>query len=216
MKRWLYIFVALALVACGSPVPSVLVTGSYYPDLGAAPELSGDVWLNTSAPLRLANLRGKVVLLDMWTFDCINCRDVIPTLRDWNEKYGPQGLVVIGNHYPEFPYERSLANLKKAVVDLNVPYPVVQDNEGLNLHAYRSLYWPTLYLIDKQGRLRYTRIGEGGYAEISRRSRRSSASQRRKREAVPKHPPVVSKIRFAFLPRQPRTKFEAIQRLARI
>ncbi len=167
-KRWLYIVVAFTLAACGSPVQSAQVTGSDYPDLGAAPELTGDVWLNTTAPLHLADLRGKVVLLDMWTYDCINCRDVVPTLRAWYEKYSPQGLVVIGNHYPEFPYERSLANLKQAVADLNIPYPVVQDNAGANWNAYRSLYWPTLYLIDKQGNLRYTRIGEGGYADIEK------------------------------------------------
>jgi thiol-disulfide isomerase/thioredoxin len=166
VKRWLFLLLTLALVACGSRIPSVLVTGSDHPDMGLAPELSGDVWLNTPAPLHLADLRGKVVLIDMWTYDCINCQDVIPTLRAWYDKYTPQGLVVIGNHYPEFDYERSLVNLKQAVVKLNIPYPVVQDNDGVNWRAYETLYWPTLYLIDKQGHLRYTRIGEGSYTEI--------------------------------------------------
>jgi len=91
---------------------------------------------------------------------------VIPSLRGWYEVYGPQGLVVIGNHYPEFEYERDLGNLKEAVARLEVPYPVAQDNEGLTWRAYENHYWPSLYLIDKRGHLRYNHIGEGRYAEI--------------------------------------------------
>lgn len=135
------------------------------PNLGPAPELANDVWLNTDEPLRLANLRGKVVLLDMWTFDCINCQHVIPSLREWYTTYKDQGLVVIGNHYPEFQYERDLENLKQALIDLDVPYPVAQDNDRLTWRAYNNRYWPTLYLIDKNGNLRYTHIGEGAYIE---------------------------------------------------
>jgi len=136
-----------------------------FPNLGPAPELQNDVWLNTSEPLRLANLRGKVVLLDMWTFGCINCRNVIPSLREWHETYKDQGLVVIGNHYPEFNYEEDLENLKQALIDLNVPYAVAQDNDRLTWGAYNNRFWPTLYLIDKNGDIRYTHIGEGAYAE---------------------------------------------------
>ena len=138
------------------------------PDLGAAPELNNEVWLNTDRPLRLADLRGKVVLLDMWTFGCVNCRNVIPSLRDWYTKYNEQGLVVIGNHYPEFSYEQDLGNLKDAIQRLNVPYAVAQDNNGGTWQAYRTRYWPTLFLIDKRGHLRYTHIGEGAYAETER------------------------------------------------
>ena len=134
-------------------------------DLGLAPELKNDVWLNTEAPLRLADLRGKVVLLDMWTFGCINCQHVIPSLREWHEQYSPQGLVVIGNHYPEFSYEADLENLKEAVTRLKVTYAVAQDNEGDTWRAYDNHYWPTLYLIDKRGHIRYRHIGEGSYAE---------------------------------------------------
>jgi thiol-disulfide isomerase/thioredoxin len=136
------------------------------PDLGTAPEFRSDVWLNVDKPLRLAELRGKVVLLDMWTFGCINCQRVIPSLREWHERYREQGLVVIGNHYPEFADERSLANLEEALVRLDVPYPVAQDNEREVWSDYGTLYWPTLYLIDKRGHLRYSHIGEGSYAEI--------------------------------------------------
>jgi thiol-disulfide isomerase/thioredoxin len=166
MKRWLLLLFAFVLASCASPNMGVQDMSSGNTDLGPAHELAGDVWINTPGPLRLADLRGKVVLLDMWTFECINCRDVIPSLRGWYEKYGSQGLVVIGNHYPEYQEERDLNNLKKAVVDLNVPYPVVQDNDGVNWSAYKTLYWPTLYLIDKRGHLRFIHIGEGDYDNI--------------------------------------------------
>jgi hypothetical protein len=88
---------------------------------------------------------------------------VIPSLREWHEKYSAEGLVVIGNHYPEFGYEEDLDNLKEAIVRLDVPYAVAQDNDGETWRAYRNRYWPTLYLIDKNGHIRYRHIGEGGY-----------------------------------------------------
>jgi len=86
-------------------------------------------------------------------------------LREWHHKYKDQGLVVIGNHYPEFSYEADLGNLKQAVIDLDIPYAVAQDNERKTWKAYNNRYWPTLYLIDKRGNIRYTHIGEGRYAE---------------------------------------------------
>jgi len=90
---------------------------------------------------------------------------VIPSLREWHKAYSPQGLVVIGNHYPEFRYEADLQNLKEALVRLDVPYAVAQDNDGATWRAYNNHYWPTLYLIDKRGHIRYQHIGEGAYAE---------------------------------------------------
>lgn len=90
---------------------------------------------------------------------------MIPSLRGWHQDYAAEGLVVIGNHYPEFDYESELDNLKQAVIDLDVRYPVVQDNEGINWNAYNNRYWPTLYLIDKNGHIRYQHIDEGRYAE---------------------------------------------------
>lgn len=138
---------------------------SQYPDLGPAPELVNQVWLN-SQPLRLADLRGKVVLLDMWTFDCINCQHVVPYVEGWYQKYAAQGLVAIGNHFPEFDYERDLGNLNAAVQRLGITYPVAQDNDGATWNAYHNEYWPTLYLIDKRGRIRLMNIGEGNYAAI--------------------------------------------------
>ena len=135
------------------------------PDLGPAPELTNESWLNVDSPLRLANLRGKVVAIDMWTFGCINCQHVIPSLKEWDEKYRNQGLVIIGNHYPEFSFEEDLTNLKASVADNGIKYAVTQDNNGATWKAYKNQYWPTLYLIDKNGHIRYIHIGEGNYTE---------------------------------------------------
>ena len=90
---------------------------------------------------------------------------MIPSLREWHEQYGVDGLVVIGNHFPEFSHEKDLENLKAAIERLDVPYPVAQDNDGKTWRAYHNRYWPTLYLIDKQGHIRYQHIGEGRYPE---------------------------------------------------
>ena len=127
--------------------------------------MASDTGLNAEAAALLADLRGKVVLLDMWTFGCINCQHVIPSLKEWHSKYKDQGLVVIGNHYPEFDYEADLDNLKAAIAREDIEYAVAQDNNGDTWRAYRNRYWPTLYLIDKQGRIRYIHIGEGSYPE---------------------------------------------------
>ncbi len=148
-----------------TPSPPAVVQASL-PDYGPAPELENSVWLNVDHSLRLQDLRGKVVLLDMWTFGCINCQHVIPSLRGWYQDYKGQGLVVIGNHFPEFQYESDLGNLKDAIQRLDVPYPVAQDNDGKTWRAYDNHYWPSLYLIDKNGHIRYRHIGEGAYQEI--------------------------------------------------
>lgn len=151
--------------AGAASAPPTASSAARYPDLGAAPELTNQTWLNSDGPLRLADLRGKVVLLEMWTFGCINCRNTLPALKEWHEEYSADGLVIIGNHYPEFDYESDLENLTQAVADLSIPYSVAQDNDGATWQAYHTRYWPTMFLIDKSGHLRYTRIGEGGYAD---------------------------------------------------
>ena len=136
-----------------------------YPNLGAAPELRDDVWLNTkdNTPLRLADLRGQVVLVEFWTFECINCLHILPYVRQWYDTYHDQGLQVIGVHFPEFDYEANYDNLVAAVKRLDVRFPVAQDNDAATWNAYGQHYWPTVYLIDKQGNIRYLHIGEGGY-----------------------------------------------------
>ncbi len=171
MKPLLFGLLALILFGCSpqdSTQPqtnSAMPNPASLPDLGPAPELTNDTWLNADSPLRLADLRGKVVLVEMWTFGCINCQNVMPSLKDWHSKYEGQGLVIIGNHFPEFGYEADLANLQDAVSRYEIEYAVAQDNDGATWRAYKNKYWPTLYLIDKQGHIRYVHIGEGRYKE---------------------------------------------------
>lgn len=160
-------FIVFFLLSACSPVKNVTEKSSSVElqDLGVAPELTNTIWINTENPLRLADLKGKVVIIEMWTFGCINCRNVIPHLIDWHEKYSSEGLVIIGNHFPEFDRESVLSNLQQAVEELNIPYPVAEDNLGNTWKAYNTHYWPSLYLIDKNGHIRYTHIGEGKYQE---------------------------------------------------
>ena len=166
MIRSFSLILLLALTGCSMASTSVPANPSRtLPDMGSAPELANETWLNVNAPLRLADLRGKVVLLEMWTFGCINCQHVIPSLKDWHARYKDQGLVIIGNHFPEFDYEGDLENLKAAVARNGIEYAVAQDNDGATWRAYNNHYWPALYLIDKHGRVRYIHIGEGAYRE---------------------------------------------------
>ncbi|AVR98546.1 thioredoxin family protein [Pseudoduganella armeniaca] len=135
-------------------------------DRGAAPELAGvKTWLN-SPPLSLRQLRGKVVLVDFWTYSCINCIRTLPHVARLYETYKNQGLVVIGVHTPEYPFERSTNNVRAATKRFGLTYPVVQDNDYATWNAFRNQYWPAAYLIDQDGRIVHTQIGEGGYAEM--------------------------------------------------
>jgi thiol-disulfide isomerase/thioredoxin len=165
MKRFLFGLLAFLLVGCAAQPRATQSGDTSLPDLGPAPEFTNDTWLNVAAPLRLADQRGKVVMVEMWTFGCINCQHVMPALKDWYARYKDQGFVIIGNHYPEFSYEEDLTNLKEAVTRYDIQYPVTQDNDGATWRAYKNQYWPTLYLIDKQGHIRYVHIGEGHYQE---------------------------------------------------
>ena len=135
---------------------------------GVLPALNGAVeWLN-SAPLTAEQLKGKVVLIDFWTYSCINCLRTIPYVEAWAEKYKDQGLVVIGVHTPEFAFEKDIDNVKKASADLGVTYPVAVDNDYAIWRAFKNRYWPAHYFIDAQGRIRHHQFGEGGYDESER------------------------------------------------
>lgn len=134
-----------------------------YPVYGPAVELRDGVWLNTDTPPRLADLRGRVVLLEFWAFDCVPCVPVLSNVRAWNTIYGADGLTVIGIHYPKIAEERDYDALAAALVRLNITYPVAQDNDGLTWSAYGQTVWPTLTLIDKRGYIRYQQVGAGGY-----------------------------------------------------
>jgi thiol-disulfide isomerase/thioredoxin len=130
-----------------------------------APDFTGiDNWVN-SAPLDLKQLRGKVVLVDFWTFDCINCVHTLPYVKDLYSRYHDKGLVVVGVHTPEYTFERDLGNLRNAVKKYGIEYPVAQDNRYATWNAYNNQYWPALYLIDQNGKIVYTQFGEGQYAQ---------------------------------------------------
>jgi thiol-disulfide isomerase/thioredoxin len=130
-----------------------------------APEFAGiDNWIN-SAPLTMQGLRGKVVLVDFWTYDCINCQHVLPYVKGWHQKYKDQGLVVVGVHTPEYGFERNLNNLKTAVQRNGITFPVAQDNRYATWSAYNNQFWPAFYLVDKRGEVVYSHFGEGDYAQ---------------------------------------------------
>jgi cytochrome c biogenesis protein CcdA/thiol-disulfide isomerase/thioredoxin len=141
-------------------------------DFGPAPDFREiDLWLN-SDPLTMDGLRGKVVLIDFWTYSCINCLRTLPHVRAWDDAYRDDGLVIVGVHTPEFAFERDAGNVRRAVGDLGVAYPVALDNSYGTWTAWSNRYWPAKYFVDRRGRLRYAHFGEGGYEESERVLRR--------------------------------------------
>jgi thiol-disulfide isomerase/thioredoxin len=152
---------AIATVASwGAPTAS-----SAMYDYGAAPEITGiDTWLN-SEPLSLHQLQGKVVLIDFWTYSCINCLRTLPYVSRWHDKFKDRGLVVIGVHTPEFGYEKSTRNVVTALQRLAITYPVAQDNRYETWKAFGNEYWPAVYLVDRSGHIRLKHVGEGDYTE---------------------------------------------------
>ncbi|MET0230646.1 MAG: cytochrome c biogenesis protein DipZ [Rhodanobacteraceae bacterium] len=142
-----------------------LAADAALPIEGAMPSLDGAVaWLN-SPPLTREALRGKVVVIDFWTYSCVNCLRTLPYVRAWYDKYRDQGLVVIGVHAPEFAFEKDIDNVRGAVKDLGVDYPVAIDNDYAIWRAFDNRYWPAHYFVDAEGRIRYHHFGEGDYAE---------------------------------------------------
>jgi thiol-disulfide isomerase/thioredoxin len=136
--------------------------------LGEMPELSGGTaWLN-SPPLTRASLKGKVVLIDFWTFGCYNCRNALPYVRGYYSKYKDRGFLVIGVHTPEFPYEKDRKNVERALAELGIDYPVVMDNGYRIWSAFRNQYWPAAYYVDAKGEVRYHHFGEGRCEEQER------------------------------------------------
>jgi thiol-disulfide isomerase/thioredoxin len=129
-------------------------------DAGPAPEIANETWINSDGPLTLASQRGKVVLLEFWTFGCINCQRVIPYVRQWHSDFAGEDFQVISIHYPEFAHEREFDNLVAAMERFEITYPVALDNDGRTWRAYNQRFWPTTYLIDKDGHIRYKHIGE--------------------------------------------------------
>lgn len=142
----------------------------------AAPEISNGLWIN-SEPLTLDSLRGRVVLLEFWTFACYNCRNTLPSVQKWDTEYREKGLTIIGVHTPELDYERDAENLRRQVAALGIKYPVVTDNDYTTWKAYQVEAWPTVFVLDKQGRVRWTHVGEGYYDETEQVIKRLLAEQ---------------------------------------
>lgn len=130
-----------------------------------APEFEGILSYINSNGTKLSDLKGKVVLIDFWTYSCINCIRTLPYLVDWNQKYSDKGLVIIGIHSPEFEFEKGVDNVKQAVTRFGIKYPVLLDNDHGTWNAFQNSYWPRKYLVDSEGFIRYDHIGEGGYVE---------------------------------------------------
>ncbi len=149
------------------PVPKIQprVSPALTTEKTKLPELQGiNSWLN-SEPLSLASLQGSVVLIQFWTFACINCQRTLPSMVKWHQQYASRGLKIISIHTPEFAFERDINNVKQAVEQRKITYPVAIDNEFQTWKAYKNEYWPHLFLADRQGNLVYDHIGEGAYTE---------------------------------------------------
>jgi thiol-disulfide isomerase/thioredoxin len=149
------------------------------------PSLAGATgWLN-SPPLTLDGLRGKVVLVDFWTYSCINCLRTLPYVRAWSRTYASQGLVVVGVHAPEFEFEHDPQRVRKALKDLDADWPIAIDDDFAIWHSFRNQAWPALYFIDAQGRVRHHQLGEGSYAESERVIRQLLAEARADARLLP-------------------------------
>jgi len=184
--RWLALVVAVVAAVAGMtasrPAPAADVPLPVEP---LKPSLAGATgWLN-SPPLSLEQLRGKVVLVDFWTYSCINCLRTLPAVRAWARTYASQGLVVIGVHAPEFEFEHDPQRVRQALVDQQVDWPVAIDDDFRIWHAFRNVAWPALYFIDAQGRVRHHVLGEGGYADSERVIRQLLAQAHGNAKALP-------------------------------
>jgi thiol-disulfide isomerase/thioredoxin len=161
-RYWIAASMSLLLVAC-----MLVSTWANASDRLPDPVSATAQWLN-SPPLTSGDLRGKVVLVEFWTYGCINCRHTLPYVKAWSAKYRQDGLLVVGVHTPEFAFEKDRGNVERAVRDLGITYPVVMDNQYEIWNAYKNRYWPAQYLMDAQGRLRHQHFGEGAYRETEK------------------------------------------------
>lgn len=133
-----------------------------------APEFGRGQWLNSEHPLMMTGLRGQAVLVDIWEYTCINCLRTLPYLREWHRRYADKGLTIVGVHTPEFRFGRERQPLEAAIRDLDIPYPVLMDNQYETWDAFANRFWPSKYLIDQRGYIRFQSHGEGGYDEFER------------------------------------------------
>ena len=158
MTKMIYLSAAMSLlVAVGRSAAASNV---------AAPEINASTWIN-AVPQSLSELRGKVVLVEFWTFGCYNCRNVEPHVKEWDREFRDSGLVVIGVHTPETDYERDLGNVKRYVAEHDLRYPIAIDGDAAIWRSYHNQVWPAWYLIDKHCLIRAVHIGEGAYSETT-------------------------------------------------
>ncbi|PKB63559.1 MAG: hypothetical protein BZY80_06680 [SAR202 cluster bacterium Io17-Chloro-G2] len=166
-----------------------------------APEFQGiHQWLN-SPPLTLAELQGKVVLVDFWTYTCVNCIRTFPFIKDWNARYSGDGLVIVGMHSPEFGFEKITENVASNARDAGLVHPIAQDNDFATWNAYGNRFWPAKYLIDKDGVIRYTHFGEGKYRETEKKIRELLEESGASVEDVPLGAPLVAAVRSSLASR---------------
>jgi thiol-disulfide isomerase/thioredoxin len=168
---------ALALALSAASPNTAAVAGDLNPQstrtevaavTAPAPNFKGiNAWLN-SGPLNMSDLRGKVVMVNFWTYGCYNCVNTLPHVTKLYEKYKDKGLVIVGVHTPEFPFEKSTGNVQAALKRHGIQYPVAQDNDSATWEAYGNRYWPAQYIVDQAGKIVYVHAGEGAYDEIER------------------------------------------------
>jgi thiol-disulfide isomerase/thioredoxin len=167
----LFMLAAIAVILCNATASQTVAAAQQPPSIvGSSPlyGLSGATdWIN-SKPLTAKQLKGKVVLVDFWTYSCINCLRAVPYIRAWAEKYKDSGLVVIGVHTPEFDFEKQLPNVQKAVQKFGITYPVALDSNNAIWNAFHNQFWPAHYFIDGKGKVRYEHFGEGEYDQSER------------------------------------------------
>jgi cytochrome c biogenesis protein CcdA/thiol-disulfide isomerase/thioredoxin len=182
-----------AATAQAAPAKAKAIHKSALPDLGAAPDFTGTQrWFN-SKPLSLDALRGRVVLIDFWTYTCINCLRTLPYLEAWDRRYRDAGLTIVGVHAPEFGFEHDAGNVARAIASNHIKYPVVQDNDLKTWNAWGNQYWPAEYLIDAEGHVRHSHFGEGEYDKseaairslLAERGARVGAARARPRGTTP-------------------------------
>jgi len=168
------IITTLALCLAASACSAGAQTAANAP---LAPQFTGiNHWIN-SEPLDITKLQGKVVLVEFWTYSCINCIHTMPYVKQWHRDYKDQGLVVVGVHTPEYGYEKIQRNVENAVKRFDIEYPVAQDNGYQTWNAWGNRYWPALYLVDKQGHVVYQHFGEGDYQQTEAKIRQLLAQQ---------------------------------------
>lgn len=138
------------------------------PKVVHAPELFGNFWFNTLEPVSVRDNLGNVMLVDFWDYSCVNCLRTLPYINEWHRRYAEEGLIVVGVHTPEFKFAHERTNLERAIKDFAIRYPVVADNDARVWSAFANRYWPSRYLIDRHGYIRYYQHGEGGYQQFER------------------------------------------------